>query len=182
MQAGCYYRSRCQLRSTLPEICLHEPEGPAHSVCRRRDDRRDLAEATRDPEHGLNLSLGTVKPHNITVLTDAVRRAAECGTIIVSAREHDGEPWYPGSLPLVAGVVLDWTCPREAIRLEATEENRLLCAGSGYPRPVPGIPPERNLKGVSFSVANVSGLLACLLETEPKLRSVASLTSLLCPA
>jgi hypothetical protein len=31
---------------------------------------------------------------------------------------------------------------------------------SGYPRPVPGVPPERNLKGISFAVANVTGLLA----------------------
>ena len=31
---------------------------------------------------------------------------------------------------------------------------------SPYPRPIDGVPPERNLKGLSFAVANVTGLLA----------------------
>ncbi len=35
-----------------------------------------------------------------------------------------------------------------------------MCRASGYPRPAPGIPPERNLKGLSFAVANVTGALA----------------------
>ena len=35
---------------------------------------------------------------------------------------------------------------------------------SGYPRPIPGVPPERNLKGISFAVANVTGLLCLHLQ------------------
>jgi hypothetical protein len=34
---------------------------------------------------------------------------------------------------------------------------------AGYPRPIPGVPPERNLKGLSFAVANVTGVVARLL-------------------
>jgi hypothetical protein len=37
---------------------------------------------------------------------------------------------------------------------------------SGFPRPIPGVPPERNLKGLSFAVANATGLLAVALEGE----------------
>jgi hypothetical protein len=37
---------------------------------------------------------------------------------------------------------------------------------SGYPRPIPGVDPERNLKGLSFAVANATGLLALMLEQE----------------
>jgi len=33
---------------------------------------------------------------------------------------------------------------------------------SGYPREIPGVPRERNLSGISFAVANVTGLLARL--------------------
>jgi hypothetical protein len=31
---------------------------------------------------------------------------------------------------------------------------------SGYPRPIPGVEPERNLSGVSFAVANMTGFVA----------------------
>jgi len=33
-----------------------------------------------------------------------------------------------------------------------------------YPRPIPGVPKERNLSGVSFAVANATGMLARMLE------------------
>ena len=36
---------------------------------------------------------------------------------------------------------------------------------SGYPRPAPGIPKERNLQGISFAVANMSGFAARALES-----------------
>ena len=36
----------------------------------------------------------------------------------------------------------------------------MLFAASGYPRPIPGVPREKNLKGISFAVANVTGTLA----------------------
>jgi hypothetical protein len=39
--------------------------------------------------------------------------------------------------------------------------HRRIVRASGYPRPIPGVPPERNLKGISFAVANATGLL-CL--------------------
>ena len=38
---------------------------------------------------------------------------------------------------------------------------------SGYPRPIPGIPNERNLQGISFAVANMSGFAARALEGLP---------------
>jgi hypothetical protein len=38
---------------------------------------------------------------------------------------------------------------------------------SGYPRPIPGVPPERNLRGQSFAVANATGILALLIESGP---------------
>ena len=35
-----------------------------------------------------------------------------------------------------------------------------VCGASGYARPMPGVSPERNLKGISFAVANTTGVLA----------------------
>jgi hypothetical protein len=42
-----------------------------------------------------------------------------------------------------------------------------LIAAAGYPRDIPGVPRERNLKGVSFAVANATGFVARALEACP---------------
>lgn len=101
----------------------------------------------------INLSLGTNNPEHETALRQAVERAR--GIRIVAA--HD---WLPGLLPGVTPVALDWECPRDEFRTSLLPDGRTLYHASGYPRPVPGLPPERNLSGISFAVANVTGLLA----------------------
>lgn len=122
-----------------------------------------LAHAIRwAAEHGaqlINLSLGTSNAAREPLLSEAVRDAKARGATVVSARETDGVRWLPGSLPDVAGVRVDWACERD----ELVAENGAFRA-SGYPRPIPGVPPERNLSGVSFAVANVTGFLARAIE------------------
>ncbi len=102
----------------------------------------------------VNLSLGTANAGHAGHFAPLVARAAEAGVQLVAALESDGIPQFPGCMPGVAGVVLDLTCPRNEYRRVANG-----FAASGYPRPVPGIPVERNLQGISFAVANVSGFL-----------------------
>ncbi|MDX1396496.1 MAG: S8 family serine peptidase [Gemmatimonadota bacterium] len=109
----------------------------------------------------VNLSLGTPNAHRAEVLAPAVERAVRRGTLIISAREHDGVEWLPGSLEGVLGVVLDPDCPRDAVRVDPTLPG---LGASPYPRPIPGVPPERNLNGISFAVANATGLVARALE------------------
>jgi hypothetical protein len=103
----------------------------------------------------INLSLGTAKVAHETVLGEAVGRVTAAGIVLVAA--HD---WLPGSLAGVVPVALDWNCPRSELGTEMLGDGRKLYRASGYPRPIPGVPPERNLKGISFAVANVTGLLA----------------------
>lgn len=105
--------------------------------------------------HLVNLSLGTINPAHEPLLRDAVSRARAAGTWIVAAGEQDDMRWLPGSLDDVIAVSVDWTLPRDTCVMDA-----LHARASGYPRPIPGVPPERNLKGLSFAVANVTGLLA----------------------
>jgi subtilisin family serine protease len=112
----------------------------------------------------VNLSLGTGNSAHEGVLREAVGRALACHVIIVSAFEQDGVRWLPGSLPGVIGVKLDWDCPREECRVEQTRDGSFVFRASGYPRDIPGVPPSRNLRGISFAVANVTGLLARALE------------------
>ena len=44
------------------------------------------------------------------------------------------------------------------------DKNLPVFRASAYPRSIPGVPRERNLSGVSFAVANVTGFLARMLE------------------
>ena len=85
---------------------------------------------------------------------------------MVAAGEQDGVRWLPGTLPGAVEVTLDWTLPRDACVLSPRAGGQPSVRASGYPRPIPGVPVERNLKGVSFAVANATGLLALMLEQQ----------------
>jgi subtilisin family serine protease len=111
-----------------------------------------------------NLSLGTSRIEHEGALRDAVHRAATRGLIIVSARDDDGVRWLPGSLAGVVPVQLDAACPRDQYRVVEVNGATVFRA-SGFARPIPGVPPERNLNGISFAVANVTGFVARACET-----------------
>jgi subtilisin family serine protease len=112
----------------------------------------------------INLSLGTANLANADRLAGAVEHAASRGALVVSARESNDVAWLPGSLLTVAGVTADWTCERDALEVTQRESGLPVFSASAYPRPIPGVPRERNLSGVSFAVANVSGFLARAVE------------------
>jgi subtilisin family serine protease len=107
----------------------------------------------------INLSLGSVnsahEPHMMALL----RLAEESGTAVVAAAEIESAPAFPGSLPGVIGVSVDWECPRDRFRFDTSQLTPRWRA-SGYPRSLPGVHPLRNLYGVSFAVANMSGFVA----------------------
>lgn len=87
----------------------------------------------------INLSLGTVKPERLDPLL--TRSAA----LVVSTRA------LAASIP----VDVDWMCPRHVYRYADG-----VFFASGYARPIPGVPPDRNLNGISFAVANMTGFVA----------------------
>ena len=62
---------------------------------------------------------------------------------------------FPGDLPGVIRVAPDPHLARDQYRVEGKT-----FYASGYPRPMPGVPPERNLSGASFAVANMTGFVA----------------------
>jgi len=112
----------------------------------------------------INLSLGTVNEEHREALRAAVVDAASLGAVVVAAAPEPGRSWLPGALPGVVAVRLDWNCPRDQLIATVEPGRDLEVRASGYPRPIPGVEPERNLRGTSFSVANATGLLALLLE------------------
>jgi subtilisin family serine protease len=102
----------------------------------------------------INLSLGTLNPEYRSAFEDVVARSRAAGALIVSALEVNGGAALPGSLPGVIGVI--------------EGDDNQLCHRFGktvytappFPRDIPGVPRERNLKGVSFAVARVSARIA----------------------
>jgi subtilisin family serine protease len=110
--------------------------------------------------HFINLSLGTTNPEHESMLSPAVEFAVSRGIVLVSAYEDGGRFYRPGCMPGATPVALDWDCPRDEYRTAPLSDGRILYRASGYPRPIPGVSPEQNLKGISFAVANVTGLLA----------------------
>lgn len=108
----------------------------------------------------INMSLGTPRIEHAARLQPAVARAAHAGVVLVAAREDGVQQYLPGSLPSVVGVTVDWSAAAGVVRAWRTRTGQVVCAASGYPRPIPGVPPERNLRGVSFAVAHVTGCLA----------------------
>ncbi|HXA50791.1 MAG TPA: S8 family serine peptidase [Candidatus Acidoferrum sp.] len=106
-----------------------------------RDERMDL----------VNLSLGTANPaHRDRFLPFLGQQP-----LIFSPAGM-----LPGSLPGIIGVDADADCPRDTYR----HANGIFYA-SPYPRPIPGVPVERNLQGISFAVANLTGLAAAARAT-----------------
>lgn len=106
----------------------------------------------------VNLSLGSPNRAHAERFAQVAERALEVGTLLTAAREADGQLCYPGCLHNVFSVGLDWDCPRNRYRYEKIGEDTVFYA-SGYPRPVPGVPPGRNLYGISFAVANMTAFI-----------------------
>lgn len=103
-------------------------------------------------DHGMdvvNLSLGTA---NVTH-ADSLSRTIGSDLLVVSAAGV-----LPGDLPEVIGVAPDRDCPRNSFRYRDG-----IFYASPYPRPIPGVGVDRNVQGVSFAVANMTGMVAGLL-------------------
>jgi len=109
--------------------------------------------------HIINLSLGTRNAAHIERFRPLLERAANAGVLVVSALEADGETCYPGALPGVVGVAVEADGDRDAYVAVETAQGWVFRA-SPYPRSLPGVPKERNLSGISFAVANMTGFVA----------------------
>ena len=115
----------------------------------------------------VNLSLGTANGEHAALLQEAVSYAVARGTYVVAAYRSDAVRWLPRSLAGTIGVVGRSDIEREELMAELTSPFAQSPVGASiYPRPIPGVPRERNLNGISFAVANVSGFLARWLELQ----------------
>lgn len=95
----------------------------------------------------INLSLGTANEAHREAFAQRIAQANANGIRLVAAADA-----LPGTLPGVIAVSWDDTIPRDSYTPAY--------AACGWPRPIPGRPPNENLHGISFAVANVTGCLA----------------------
>jgi subtilisin family serine protease len=104
----------------------------------------------------INLSLGTLNEGHRGAFEDAIARTQKAGAVIVSALEINGKAALPGSLAGVVGV------SESSMDEYATFERygKIVFTAPPFPRDIPGVPRERNLRGVSFAVARVSARVA----------------------
>jgi len=107
----------------------------------------------------INLSLGTTNMAHREKLERILARAVDSGAVLVAAHEMSGRPSLPGCLAPAIGVTADWECPRNCYRVIRAADEPVFVA-SAYPRDIPGVPRERNLNGISFAVANMTGFVA----------------------
>lgn len=108
----------------------------------------------------VNLSLGTANAAHERSLAREVTLAAREGILIIAAAPTAQARWLPGALAGVIAVEMDMALSRDMCQITVAGDGRITARASGYPRPIPGVPPAHNLKGISFAVANVSGLIA----------------------
>jgi subtilisin family serine protease len=128
--------------------------------------------ARRHEARLVNLSLGTTNATHEPLLRRELDAANEAGVVIVAAGAESEKRWLPGSLAGVVSVTLDMALPREVCELTVEANGAVTASACGYPRPIPGVAPARNLMGLSFAVANVSGLIARALEGVPQNTSI----------
>jgi subtilisin family serine protease len=110
----------------------------------------------------VNLSLGTPNLEFRAAFESVLELAERKRVLVVAPRHAGGLPVLPGSLDQVIGVDVAWDLPRGEHRMK----DGCLWT-SGYPRPLPGVPQERNLRGISFAVANATGIVARVCEHLP---------------
>ncbi len=125
-----------------------------HALNWCREQRMDL----------VNLSLGTANQEHRGALEAALR---DNGVVVSAAG------MLPGTLAGAIPVEADDSCPRDRFRFRDG-----VFLASPYPRSIPGVSRERNLHGVSFAVANMTGLMAATFASTPREKLTAALRSL----
>ena len=125
----------------------------------------------------INLSLGTFNMATKPAFESLVQGARQSGVLMICARSNNQQPMLPGILEGVVSVDVNWQLDRHSYR-QTQADDAIYYLASGFPRPLPGIPPAHNLKGISFAVANMTGIVARAIELCPS-RSLDDLHSTL---
>lgn len=148
------------IREKAPDALLYAVKIFDRSLASRSDILlRAIEWCLAHEMHVVNLSLGSLNQDHRLAFEQLLDRASAAGALLVAAHESEGRAVLPGCLPGALAVGLAADCPRDTYYCGASE-GRTVFHASGYPRPIPGVPQERNLNGISFAVANITGFVA----------------------
>lgn len=113
----------------------------------------------------IHLSLGTTLERYLEPLRSVCQEAAARNAIVVAAARSADDQIYPAVFETVIGVYQNPACPPESlIHHQGAPVN---FGAHGQPRPIPGLPQDRNFRGSSFAAAHVTGRVAGFLEDHP---------------
>ncbi len=115
----------------------------------------------------IHLSLGTYVPEYGDPLRALCKAAHQKDIPMIASARGPNDQVYPAAFPTVIGVYAHAGCPPNALfhDPDATVE----FGAHGHPRPLPGLPQERNFRGASFAAAHVTGMAAQMMaETDQR--------------
>lgn len=93
------------------------------------------------------------------------RKAHDNNQLILASAKGPDDRTYPASFDTVVGVYWNSSCSgKETVYHPGS---RIEFGAHGWPRPLPGMPQERNFRGSSFAVAHVTAKAARLVKEFP---------------
>jgi subtilisin family serine protease len=113
----------------------------------------------------IHLSLGTTQARYREPLQAACRKASAQNTLVVAAARSADDRIFPAVFDTVIGVYQNPACPPESMIHHPGGPVNF--GAHGRPRPIPGLPQDRNFRGSSFAAAHVTGRVAAFLEDHP---------------
>ncbi len=113
----------------------------------------------------INCSLSTADAAHRQIFQDACDYAAAHGSCLVAASDGPARELLPASLPGVIAVAGDESCAWDEYSCGASPDAPFLA--HPHPRPLPGRPQAKNLRGASFAAAHVAAWAACIHEQAP---------------
>lgn len=112
----------------------------------------------------IHLSLGTDRETFREPLETRCRAAQKRGIAVVSSARSKDDVVYPSAFQSVIGVYRRKNCREE--ELIHHPDHPIDFGAHGFPRPLPGLPQEKNFQGASFAAARVTAMLAFALSNQ----------------
>jgi len=113
----------------------------------------------------IHLSLGAEKDKGGERLAGLCREAYERNLVVVAAARSPHDLVCPSSFDTVIGVYWNRTCTPHGLIYHP--DGPVEFGACGFPRELPGVPPEFNFRGSSFAAAYVTARAAQRVEKEP---------------
>jgi len=116
----------------------------------------------------INCSLSTPETEHRELFQAACGHAAARGCCVVAASLPGRDDLLPASLPGVIAVAADPACSWDEYRGSVSgPSGGPLFLAHPFPRPLPGRPQEKNLRGASFAAAHIAAWAARIREQAP---------------